>query len=224
MNDLQRTPQWYADRLGKLTGSKIADATATEGTSRDNYKAELVTERLTGVTAERYVTKAMQNGIDREASAVVTYECERNVAVELVGFVPHPRIAMAGCSPDGLVGTDGTISIKCPILANHHAALNGRPVNGSHIKQLQWELACTGRQWCDFVSYNPLMPVDLQIEIRPFKRDDKLIEKLERDGEKFLKEVADDYQRMLDLATSRRTKKPLSSALLSQLAASVRAI
>jgi hypothetical protein len=229
MNDLQRTPEWHADRLGKLTGSHIDEATAKLakggwGVSRANYKANLVNERLTGVPTEYPVTKAMQDGIDREGDAITVYEFERNVVVELVGFIPHPRIPLAGCSPDGLVGENGIVSIKCPMPATHQATLKGASINGGYIKQFQWELACTGRQWCDFVSYQPLMPTDLQIDIRRVQRDDKLIEKLEEEAAEFLREVEQEHKLMLSIAAARRVGRAVENVALTQLRASVEAL
>lgn len=242
MNELQRTPDWFAARLGRLTGSRIADATARTAkgawaSSRDNYKAELVNERLTGLPIEHFINKAMQDGIDREPDAIVTYEFERNAVVELVGFVPHPRIAMAGCSPDGIVvGPEkiekgwarrprNIVSIKCPLIATHLATLKGAGISGAYLKQMQWEMACLpNAEWCDFVSYCPLMPTDLQIDIRRVERDDKLIAKLEEEGEEFLAEVAADHKWMLELAVARRAGRAQPSPLLGQLKASVEAL
>lgn len=207
MNDLQRSPQWYADRLGKLTGSRIADATARTktgwSTSRDNYMAELLCERLTGQPTANYVSKPMQDGIDREPDAIAHYEFDQNVTVELVGFLIHPRIAMAGCSSDGLVGKNGAVSVKCPLVATHVSTLLGASIDGRYTKQNQWELACLNREWVDWVSYCPLLPMEMQYFRRRVMRDDKMIAQLEKEGEEFLAELADKHRRLLALGNGK---------------------
>lgn len=209
MNDLQRTPAWYAARLGRLTGSRIADATARTktgwSTSRDNYMAELLCERLTGLPTESYVSKPMQDGIEREPDAISHYEFDQNVTVELVGFLPHHRIAMAGCSSDGLVGKNGAVSVKCPLPATHLATLLGSSIDGRYTKQNQWELACLEREWIDWISYCPLLPVEMQYVRRRVMRDDKMIAQLEKEGEEFLVELAEKHRRLLALAGGRDT-------------------
>ena len=222
MNDLQRTAQWHADRLGKLTGSRIADATARIKTGwsamRENYMAELLCERLTGQPTANYVSKPMQDGIDREPEAIAHYEFEQNVIVELVGFLPHCRIAMAGCSSDGLVGETGAVSIKCPLPATHVATLLGASIDGRYTKQNQWELGCLQREWIDWVSYCPLLPVEMQYVRRRVLRDDKMIAQLEKEGEEFLAELAEKHRRLLALVNGE------DHTTLDQLKASVEMI
>ena len=190
----QRTPEWHAQRLGKLTASRIADATtrvkAGWGASRANYMAELLTERLTGQPYPRYSNAAMEWGTQNEPEARTVYQFERNVTVEEVGFVEHPRIAMSGASPDGLVGDDGLVEIKCPNTATHIATLLGEgEIDGGYVKQMQWQMACTGRQWCDWVSYDPRLPVAMRMVIIRVSRDDKMIVKLEAEASEFLAEL-----------------------------------
>lgn len=192
MTDLQRTPDWHRARLGKLTGSRIDDATARTakgfyGASRENYMTELLYERRYGIQWPSYCNGAMQWGTEQEPNAIVSYEMTRNVDVVPVGFVDHPRIPMSGASPDGFVGVDGLVEVKCPETKRHFATLLGEPIDGGYIKQMQWQMACTGRQWCDWVSYDPRIPVPAeQIKIIRVMRDDAMIAKLEAEAQEFL--------------------------------------
>jgi putative phage-type endonuclease len=188
----QRTPEWYAARLGKLTASRIGKALAKTksgwGASRSNLRAALVCERLTGQPQDTWVSAEMQWGIDKEADARAAYEfyyCD----VELAGFIDHPRIAMSGASPDGLVGTDGLVEFKCPNTATHIETLLGGTIDGDYRKQCLWQLACTGRHWVDFVSFDPRMPAEMQLYVQRVERDEKAIADLEKEAELFLREV-----------------------------------
>lgn len=189
----QGTPEWFAARLGKVSASRVADVVAKTksgwGASRANYAAELVAERLTGVTAEKYSNAAMAWGSEQEPAARAMYEFMRDLTVAQVGLVLHPTIEMACASPDGLVGDGGLVEIKCPNTATHIETLLGSEIDGKYVKQIQWQLACTGRAWCDFVSFDPRMPADMQLFIRRVDRDDKLIADLEREVTAFISEV-----------------------------------
>jgi putative phage-type endonuclease len=193
MTDLQRTDAWYAERRGKLTASRVADMLACTksgwGASRANYMAELVLERLTGATTDSYVNAAMQWGIDHEDDARAGYEFRSNATVELVGFVPHPTIPMSGASPDGLVGTDGLVEIKCPSPATHMETLSEGDVPEKYRLQMQWQMACTGRQWCDFVSFDPRFPEEMALFIRRVERDSKRIAEIEEQAVLFLNDI-----------------------------------
>lgn len=195
MNELQRTAEWYAARLGKLGGSRIAAATAKvksgPSAGRKNTITDLALERATGIpTNSDWKSPPMLEGIDREHPAIVTYEIERNVSVELVGWIDHPRIPMAGVSSDGLVGAKGSVSIKAPLPATHMAMLKGAAIDGGYIKQIQWEFGVTGREWCDFVSYCPNFRLHAQTKIIRVHRDDKMIAELEKEAIAILAEVA----------------------------------
>jgi|SRR5690606_16298249 len=189
----QRTEEWYLARLGRVTASRIADVVARTrsgwGASRANYMAELIAERLTGQPAASYTNAAMQWGIEHEDDAIAAYEFEKGVEVERVGFILHPRIEMSGASPDGRVGYAGLIEIKCPNTATHIETLLTRAIPDKYIKQMQWQMACDNRQWCDFVSYDPRLPGDLAIFICRVARDDNLIKPLESDVTDFLQEM-----------------------------------
>ena len=189
----QGTAEWFAVRLGKATASKIVDIMATvksgEAAGRKNYRAQLVAERLSGSAAETFTNAAMQWGTDTEAAAREAYEKEMLVGVKEVGFVDHETIPMSGASPDGLVGDDGLVEIKCPNTATHIDTLQGQNVPPKYIKQMQWQMACTGRKWCDFVSYDPRMPESMALYVHRVERDDKLIAEMEAAVTEFLGEV-----------------------------------
>lgn len=197
---LQGTDQWLADRLGRVTASRVADVVARTksgwGASRANYAAELIAERLTGVPSERFVTAPMQHGLDSEADAKAAYAFMAGRSVVNVGFVPHPRITMAGASPDGLVGDDGLVEIKSPNTATHLDSLLGGAIPDRYITQMQFQMACTGRAWCDWCSFDPRLPEHLQTVIRRVNRDGAAIAELERHVEDFLAEIDDKIGRL----------------------------
>lgn len=189
----QLSPEWFAARLGKVTASRVADVLATrkgqESTVRAKYKMQLVTERLTNMKTDTYMNQAMQDGIDREPTAREIYEHLKNIKVIESGFVNHHTIEMAGASPDGLVGDDGIIEIKCPIETTHTTNLLEKKLPSKYKPQVQFQLACTKRQWCDFISYNPNFEPRLQLSVVRVERDDEYIETIEFEILKFLAEV-----------------------------------
>jgi putative phage-type endonuclease len=191
----QGTDEWLRARLGKVTASRIADLMAKTktgwSTSRKNYAAELVAERLTGTATAHFQSAAMINGTECEPEARAAYSFQMNVDVEEVGFCPHPTINDAGASPDGLVGADGLVEIKCPNTATHIEQLL-RPdfVPNQYLLQMQFQMACTGRQWCDFVSYDKRLPEAMRLSIVRVARADKLIAEIEAAVRTFLAEVA----------------------------------
>ncbi len=145
-------------------------------------------QRLGKVTASR-VADAMQWGTDNEPQARAAYSfMTDNEAVESE-FIPHPTIGMAGASPDGLIGEDGLVEIKCPGTATHIDTLLGEPIADKYIKQMQWQMACTERKWCDFASYDPRLPADLQLKVIRVERDNDHIASLEKEVAIFLKEI-----------------------------------
>ena len=189
----QKSPEWFAARLGKATGSRIAEIVAKtksgDSASRGNYMAQLVIERLTNKQEESYSNDFMDWGNLQEPFARAAYEAATNVLVDEVGMITHPRIEMSGASPDGLVGDDGLVEIKCPKTATHIETLLSKTVPGKYNIQMQWQMACTDRSWCDFVSFDPRMPDGLQMFLKRVPRDDALIKTLEDEVIKFLKEV-----------------------------------
>jgi len=195
MSDIiQGSDEWKALRLGKVTASRVSDVVARTktgyGAGRANYMAQLIAERLTGTPAESYTNAAMQHGTETEPEARSAYEFYQGVNVKEVAFVPHPKIDQAGCSPDGLVGDDGLVEIKCPNTATHLETLLGQAVPSKYDAQMQFQMACTDRQWCDFVSYDPRMPENMRLFIKRVVRDDKRIAELESEIAAFLLEMA----------------------------------
>ena len=191
---VQGSPEWFAARLGKVTASRVADVVARTktgyGATRANYMAELIDERLTQTQAERFTNAAMQWGTDKEPEARAAYVFMRDLDVTEVGFVAHPSIDMSGASPDGLVGDDGLVEIKCPNTATHLDTLLERAVPAKYVTQMQWQMACTGRAWCDFVSFDPRMPEGrMRLFVQRVHRDAARVAELETEVAAFLAEL-----------------------------------
>jgi hypothetical protein len=191
---IQGSADWKALRLGKATASRIADVVAKTksgwGASRANYMAELVAERLTSNAAEGFTSPAMQWGIEKEPDAIAAYEFLTGAEIERVAFDPHPTIAMAGASPDGLVGDKGMIEVKCPNTATHLATLLGAPIPEKYIIQTSWQMACRPeREWCDWCSFDPRVPDEMRLYVYRIKRDNARIANLEKEVVFFLAEV-----------------------------------
>jgi putative phage-type endonuclease len=203
---IQGSDAWFAQRLGKVTASRISDIIAKIKTgvsaSRGNYLAQLVAERLTGQTADSFKSGAMQHGTETEPQARMAYEAETGLMVSEVAMIEHPTIAMSGASPDGLVGEDGLVEIKCPNTSTHIATLLADKAPSGYIPQMQWQMACTGRQWVDFVSFDPRMPEDMQLFIKRVPRDNALIAEYEAEVVKFLAEVQDTVDKLVALRRS----------------------
>lgn len=189
----QGTSEWFAARCGKVTASRVADIIAKTKTgpsaSRENYLAQIVCERMTGKPAESYSNAAMSWGSEQEVFARAAYESAKDVLVEEVGFVSHPNILEAGASPDGLVGLFGLVEIKCPNTATHIQTLLDQKVPEKYNTQMQWQMACTQRQWCDFVSFDPRMAEGLQLFIKRVELDPVYIANLEKEILNFLFDV-----------------------------------
>jgi len=189
----QRSPDWFAARLGKVTASRVADVIAKTktgySTSRENYMAQLVVERMTQKPTESYSNAAMQWGTEQEPFARAAYELTKDVMVEEVGFVPHPNIPMAGASPDGFVGVNGLIEIKCPNTATMIETLLTKKCPQKYFTQIQFQLACTDRVFCDYVVFDPRMPKHLQLFVTRIERDEDYIAHIEDEIQTFLAEV-----------------------------------
>ena len=196
----QRSEEWWQIRCGKITASKIGDLMATTrsgpAASRKNYIAQLVVERMTGQPASSYSNAAMQWGVDTEPMARARYELVTGRDVVEEGFIVHPEIADAGASPDGLVGDDGMLEIKCPQSATHIETLLGAPIDRRYLLQMQWQMACAGRTWCDFVSFDPRMPEAHQIHIQRVEIDYKLVSDITACVLVALDEIADTIARL----------------------------
>lgn len=195
MSDIvQGSPEWHQLRVGKVTASRVADVLAKvktgESASRKNLRTELVVERLTGKKTEGFTSAAMDRGVELEPIARAAYEVKTGKLVDQVAFVDHPTIEWFGCSPDGLVGDDGLVEIKCPNTATHLEYMEADKPPSKYIPQMQAQMACTGRQWCDFVSFDDRLPDGLQLFIVRVFRDDKYILAMENEIEIFLCEVA----------------------------------
>lgn len=190
----QRSPEWFAARLGRVTGSRAADMLASiksgEAAARRDYRMELVTERLTGRPAEDgYVNADMQRGVELEPEARAAYEALTGVLVDQSGFLAHDEL-MAGCSLDGHVGAfDGILEIKCPRAANHFATLRAGGVPPRYLPQITHNLWITGARYADFVSYCPLFPEKLQLYVCQVKAADLDLAGYERKLRAFLTEV-----------------------------------
>lgn len=191
----QGSKEWLLARCGKVTASRVADIIAKTksgySASRGNYMAELVCERLTGVPTDSYKSAAMEWGTAQEPHARAAYEAVGGVLVQEVGFVPHPSIPDAGASPDGLVGVEGLIEIKCPYTATHIETLLSGKVPDRYNTQMQWQMACTNSKWCDYVSYDPRMPENMRLFLSRVFRDDLAIHPMEAEVTAFLQELTD---------------------------------
>ncbi len=188
---IQGTPEWLAERAGKVTASMVSAVLAKPETAgyRD-YQAQLVAEILTGKPqGSDYTNAAMQFGTEMEPLARSAYEAETGFSVDEVGFCQHPTIERAGASPDGLVGNSGLVEIKCPKVATHLAYLIAGVVPVGYKNQMMWQMACSGRDWCDFASFRPDLPEHLQLFIIRYKRDPARIIELETAVVAFLDSV-----------------------------------
>jgi putative phage-type endonuclease len=188
----QRSPEWFEQRAGKVTASSVYKVLARTktgwGAERDKYKAQLVVERLTGKPAKTYSNAAMEWGVQTEAEARAAYEALKGVLVTEVGFLPHPTIEMCGASPDGVVG-EGLVEIKCPETATMIDQLLSKKIPSEYYKQMQLQMKCADKKWCDFVVYDPRMPESMQMFVARVERDDRFIAEMEAEIVKFLAEV-----------------------------------
>ena len=195
----QRTEEWFSARLGKVTASRVADVLAKiksgESASRKNYKMELVVQRLTGKPQESFTNAAMEWGTEQEPFARMAYEAHTGTFVKEEGFVDHPTIEGFGCSPDGIVG-EGLIEIKAPNTANHIETVLENKAPSKYIPQMQCQMAVTGAKWCDFVSFDPRVPEDLQLFVVRVERDQEYIDSMEVEVKQFLSEVLDLFNQL----------------------------
>lgn len=202
----QRTEAWYAARCGSLGASAIADALAklkdgkTPGSTSTNLRAKLVVERLTGIQEDGFKSAAMQHGIDFEDAARMAYEAHTGEFVSQVGLVKHPHINGTHASPDGLVGDDGLVEIKCPNSATHIETLKSGKIPTKYIYQMQWQMVCADRLWCDFVSYDPRLSEGLQLFVKRVERDNGKIAELENGVMEFLEGVKSDVEALQAMA------------------------
>lgn len=188
----QGTEEWHALRLGRATASRFKDVMAViksgESAQRRNYRSELIVERLTGARNDTFTSSAMQWGVDNEPLARLKYSLKTGNSAEECGFFAHDEL-MAGASPDGLIGDDGLLEIKCPNTATHIETLTSRRVPYLYYWQVMGQLWITGRQWCDFVSFDPRLPQNAAFFTTRVERDDVKIAELTGQITLFLKEV-----------------------------------
>ncbi len=204
---IQGSAAWLDARCGKVTASRVADVLAVKRdgkptAERERYLMELVGERLTGLATQHHLTAAMIEGSEREPQACDAYEFLYGVDTVKVGFVDHPTIEMAGVSPDRLVGTDGLVEFKCPTLRTHLETLLAGEIPGAHRLQMRWQMACTGRAWCDFASWHPNVPRALRLWVKRLHRDEAQIASDEAAVHTFLGEVAERTSALLAIGTA----------------------
>jgi len=196
----QGSDEWFQARLGKATASRIKDVIAKTksgpAATRANYLTELVIERITGVKEEGFTNGFMAWGTDQEPEARRRYESEKGILVQEIGFVDHPTIPMSGASPDGLVGSEGILEIKCPSTKTHIETLLADTIPPQYVAQVQWQMACTQRAWCDFVSFDPRMPENAQFFCVRVNADFDYIKTLEEEVVKFLAEVEETIKQL----------------------------
>jgi putative phage-type endonuclease len=196
---VQGSPEWAQARCGRITGSRISDVLAKlkgggEAKTRADYRMELIAERLTGIPEEQYVNGYMRWGTEYEPLARAAYEVLFDVVLDQVGFVVHPTMPFAGCSPDAFQGDKGIVGFKCPKTTTHLRWRQKDICPEEHVAQLHWELACTGREWADFVSYDPRLPEDLQLFWARLYPEKFLMEQMEAEVIKFNSEVEEGIQ------------------------------
>lgn len=234
----QGSAEWVAMRVGIVTGSRIADVVAKlkrkegESAARRNYKTEVICEILTGRAYDHFVSKEMRWGIENEMFARNAYELHVDAveqagsyqidgeSVQRVGFALHPRIARFGASPDVLVGADGLAEFKCPNTSTHLEYIIEGVIPPEYQWQMLAEMACSERQWCDFVSYDPRLPKRLQMFVRRLERDDARIAEMEAEVVKFLAEV-DELIAKLNGSTLVELDLTLETQLRASLAGNV---
>jgi putative phage-type endonuclease len=193
----QRTPDWIAARRGLCTGSRVKELFGTKA-ARTTYMHQLVAERMTDVAAEFFVNDAMKHGTEQEPFAREEYEAKTGEIVSEVGFVLHPTIEFFGASPDGLIGDDGLIEIKCPTTVKYVSWVIDNEIPKEHKPQMIAQLVCTGRKWCDFVAYDPRIKVGPKIWIKRFTPTEKEREEVEEVVSQFLQEVDDLFTKVTE--------------------------
>lgn len=189
----QGSDEWLRIRLGKVTASGVADVLAKTKTgvsaSRGNYLIKLALQRVTGVIEDGFTSDAMQWGIDNEAQARVAYEVKSGNFVDQIAFVDHPTIKWFGASPDGMINQDGLVEIKCPNSSTHWSYIKAGEPPMKYYIQMQAQMACTGRDWCDFVSFDPRMPERSKLFVKRVMRDNHFVMSMESEVIAFLDEV-----------------------------------
>jgi len=199
-NYAQGSGEWHAARLGCVTASRVADVVAKTksgyAAARQTYMGQLLSERLTGLPTETFQNAAMRWGVETEAAAVDAYEAATGIETRAIGFLYHPSLAYAGASPDRVIAPDGLLEVKCPTTATHIETLLKGEVPARYIIQMQWQMTCAGRDWCDFVSFDPRMPEAYALFIKRVARDPVHIASLEGEVARFLEEMEQTLDRL----------------------------
>lgn len=200
---VQGSDEWKAARIGSLGASVVHEViTKTKSgyaASRANRMATVLLERLTGKSIDIFQTQAMQQGIEREPEARAAYCFLTDGKVTEVGIFKHPELKGTHASPDGLVGDNGLVEIKCPQPAQHLETLLSQQIPDKYIVQCLWQMRCTGRQWCDYVSYNPDFPVNMRLFIRRVPRDIARLDEIEKSVAGFLHELNHKFEELTNL-------------------------
>lgn len=198
----QGTVAWLQARAGHCTASRFADVLAKvragEAATRRDYRWQLVTERITGQPCRQYESAAMRRGKELEPHARMAYEAETGNLVDEVGFILHPVVTWAGCSPDGLIGDDGGVEIKCPDNPVIHVQTLSGGMPTEHLPQVQGCMWITGRSWWDFASYHPDMPDErMRLYVERITRDEAYMTALNDEVHAFLAEVDKQHKGIL---------------------------
>lgn len=221
----QRSDEWFQARVGKVSASRIGDLMARNqprkgqtvgawSARRNNYLAEKIAERITGKPRDRKRIASLDHRVELEPDARAAYEFYFEQKIELIGFVDHPRIPNAGASPDGLIGTDGGIEIKCCDAEGHLEIITADAIDPDYFYQCHFNIACTERDWWAFTAFNPDMPEELKVHRKILERDDQLIATIETNVIQFLEEVEQGVDKVRALM---RGSTPLEHALESSL-------
>ena len=206
---VQQSVDWLQMRCGIVTASRVPDLVAKlkngkPSASREKYMKELICENLTGRATDRYVTQAMEHGIEFEPQAIAAYEVAVDVIADDGGFALHPKIGKFGASIDRLVGKDGGVNAKCPTSTTHLDWLMAGVIPEEYEPQMLAEIACYELEWCDFISFDPRMPGKLQLFVRRLHRDEKKIKAMEDEVCRFLEELAENLRLLSDVELMRK--------------------
>lgn len=188
----QGSPEWLALRCGKVTASRFADVLSkgkgsAPSKTRQSYLYELAAERITGLTQDSFTNSYMQWGTETEPNARAYYELDQNVTTETVAFIMMNNDI--GASPDSLVGEDGLLEIKCPKTTTQIERVLTGTFPSEYQAQVQGQLWVSGRQWCDFVSFDPRINSDKKYFKIRVQRDEEYIKNLETEVTKFVEEL-----------------------------------
>jgi len=183
----QLSDEWIKARLGSIGGSSISAVCAKgKGKTRETLLYRLAGEILSGEKYEGYQNQHMERGIELESKARELYEFSHDCEVYQVGLIrlsPHKH-----CSPDGLVESDGIIEIKCPIPSVHICTIDKDKIPPEYVKQIQWNLHISEREYCDFISYCPIIKARPEW-VKRMERDEALIEEMDKEADQFIEHL-----------------------------------